>query len=341
MSAYRSTILVTGGTLGLGYWATYELACKNPQSKILVASRSDKNSAANSLNKLVARNQNTSAKSDVPQIEFRSLDLASNSNVRAFVKTFTSEGHPPISHLLLNAGIQFRQGKDYRRSADGVEATFAVNHVGHALLFFLLKPHLAHDARIVVVSSGTHDPAKKTSMPDPVYESAELLAHPTDKEGYEINMRGPQRYTSSKLANMLFTYALERRLKKARELGTTNWTVCAFDPGLMPGTGLARDMGPVVMFLAMHVLPHLTWLLRIVFKTDNVHLPQESGKNLAMAASESGKAAMERSGVYYEGAKVIPSSEDSHVDAKQEDLWRWTIDFVAEDETEKKRFETF
>lgn len=341
MSFYKSTILITGGTLGLGYWAAYELACKNPQSKIVIASRSDKDNAASSLNELVAHKHSTITNPDTPQIVFKPIDLASNENVRAFVQAFASESYAPISKLILNAGVQFRQGKEYRKSADGVEMTFAVNHVGHALLFFLLKPHLALDARIVIVSSGTHDSARKTSMPVPVYGSAELLAHPPDEEGYEINQRGPQRYTSSKLANVLFTYALERRFERAREAGNTNWTICAFDPGVMPGTGLAREMGPVVMFLGMYVLTHLIWLMKILFKTDNVHLPQESGRNLALAASIPGKDAVENSRVYFEGAKAIPSSADSQVAAKQEDIWQWTIDFLAQGEEEKKMFEIF
>lgn len=340
MSTYKSTILVTGGTLGLGYWTTFELASQHPDSKIVVANRSDQENAVEKLNKAV-QNQHNLKQSSTPQIEFMSLDLASTTNVRHFVQTFASSTYPPIKSLVLNAGLQYHQGKDIRLSPDGVESTFAINHLGHALLFFLLKPYLASDARIVITSSGTHDPAQKTMIPDAVFESAELLAHPTDHDGYEIKQRGAQRYSSSKLANVLFTYALERRLKGGRDAGHNSLTVVTMDPGLMPGTGLGRDLGPVIYWIANNVLTHLVWLLKLIIRSKNVHLPQESGKNQARLASQQGEKGVSTSGRYFEGDHEIASSVDSHDQAKQEDLWRWTVDFLAKDEKEKREFETF
>lgn len=61
---------------------------------------------------------------------------------------------------------------------DGVEMTFGVNHLGHFALVTGILDWLARPARIVVVSSGTHDPSKHTGMPDPRYTCAADLAHP-------------------------------------------------------------------------------------------------------------------------------------------------------------------
>ncbi|KAK5080284.1 hypothetical protein LTR70_008751 [Exophiala xenobiotica] len=341
MAAFTSTILITGGTTGLGYYTALLLAQRLPSAKIIIASRTDKVKAADTLNHDLQKETKTSTTSSIKQIEYLPLDLSSTPNIRAFVANYASKSYPPITALLLNAGLQYHSGKDLRLSADGIEITFAVNHLGHALLFFLLKPHLASNARIVITSSGTHDPAQKTPF-EAKYESAELLAHPTDKEGYATRMKGGQRYASSKLANVLFTYALDRRLKAAHDSrDAASWTVCAMDPGLMPGTALGRDAGAIVLWLFMHVATRLVWLLRLLTGNQNVHLPQESAANLARLASMVGKDAHESSGAYFEGGKEIDSSVASHDEGKQEDLWQWTVNFLARDEDEKKAFETF
>lgn len=338
MQVYDSTILITGGTTGLGYWTAYELAKRFPTSKVIIASRSDRDKAARTLTKSL---QADSKVSTTEQIEWMCLDLGSTAEVRKFISTFASKSYPPVTHLLLNAALQFHKGKSLHMSPDGVESTFAVNHLGHALLFFLLKPYLSVNARVVITGSGTHDPAQKTMIPDAVYESAELLAHPTDGQGYESKMKGGQRYASSKLASVLFTYALERRFKQARDEKRGGWTVAAFDPGLMPGTGLIRDAGPVMLWIAVHIMPRLLWLLRLLARSQNVHLPQESAKNLALLATMEGENARATSGTYFEGEKAIKSSVASYDDEKQEDLWRWTVDFLAKDEDEKNAIETF
>lgn len=116
------------------------------------------------------------------------------------------------------------------------------------------------------------------------------------------------------------------------------WTVTAFDPGLMPGTGLAREAGPVLQFLFTRVLPHLIWLLRRLV-SPNVHRPRESGEALARLAV--GQDVEGVSGKYFEGMREIQSSVESYVKEKQADLWAWTARFVAmgEDEDEVRSFE--
>lgn len=210
---------------------------------------------------------------------------------------------------------------------DGIETTFGVNHVGHALLFHLLYPFTGDDARVVVVASGTHDPAQKSGLPDAKYNTAEEIAHP--KAGEEkLNGRG--RYSTSKLTNILWTYALSRRFAGLKE---KHMTVVAFDPGLMPGTGLAREGNAIERFLWNHVLPRVMWLIRMTV-LENVHTPRESGENLAWAATESVET-----GVYFEGRRKIDSSVDSYDVGKQEDLWEWTVKNVAGSEEERRRFD--
>lgn len=318
MSNLKQSILITGGTSGLGFHAASLLARQFQDAKVVIAARKDPNSAAVKIN----------GKNGQKNVQFLPLDLGSQEKVRSFVKTWSDQKFPPISTLILNAGLQFPSGVHY--TSDRIEATFGVNHVGHALLFHLLQPFFATECRIVVVSSGTHDPAQKSGLPDAVYTSGEELAHPA---GDALKNDGRQRYATSKLCNVLWTYALHRRIS---QLTTRKLTVVAFDPGLMPGTGLAREAGPFLRFIWIYLLPALIPLLRRVFHP-NVHTQQDSGANLAFIATD--RNAKSKSGVYYEMRKEVPSSIDSYDESKQEELWSWTVKTLASNEQERKDFE--
>lgn len=320
MSKATGTVLVTGGTSGLGYHCTLQIAKWYPQYRILIASRSDPDSAATSINQITSQNN----------VEYVKLDLSSLTKIRSFVASYEKKDYPPIQALVLNAGLQIITGITY--TDDKIETTFAVNHVGHALLFYLLRPHLAPKARIVNVSSGVHDPAQKTGLPDPIYDNADKIAHPTAETA---KFHGRQRYATSKLCNVMWTYALNKRLEKGSS--GQNWTVTALDPGMMPGTGLARDASAGLQFVWKTILPRLIWLLRLLV-SPNIHTMQESG--LALAKLAVGKEVEGKSGLYFEGQEERKSSHDSYVVEKQEDLWEWTVKAVAKDEEEKRQFES-
>ena len=311
------TIFVTGGTSGLGYEAALHLAERNPTYHLVLASRTDLKDAAASINRITGHKN----------AQFLPLDLASLQQVRTFAANYGRARHPPIKMLLLNAGLQILNGVQY--TEDNIEKTFATNHVGHALLFYLLRTHLDKDCRIVVVASGTHDPAQKTGVPDAEYNSAEELAHPTAETAKN---NGRQRYATSKLCNVLWTYALHKHLE-ANRLDDYNWSVASFDPGLMPGTDLAREASAPLRFVWNHVLPHMRPLLRLAI-SPNIHSKRESGTALARLAS-----CPEGNGEYFEGLKAIRTSEVSYDAKKQEDLWMWTLSTVAKDEAEKRDFE--
>lgn len=168
-------------------------------------------------------------------------------------------------------------------------------------------------------------------MPEAVYESAELLAHPTPE--HIQNNGGAQRYSTSKLCNILWTYSLERR--RASEPQRLSWTVNAFDPGFMPGTGLARDNTAFLRFIWYQILPRITPLLRMMMGP-NVHSTRESGQALARLAI--GDDVQGVSGKYFEGVKEIKSGKLSYDEERQEELWGWTTKFVGRDEDEEARF---
>ena len=158
------------------------------------------------------------------------------------------------------------------------------------------------------------------------------MAHPDLKTAHKD---GVQRYSSSKLCNVLWTYAVDRHVKKAGK----QYKVNAFDPGLMFGTGLIREHGGIAQFLWYHILPRLTWLLKFM-TGPNTHTPKQSGFALARLAIGEDQGVKGVSGKYFEGLKDRNSSEASYDERKQEDLWEWTLKFLAQgDEGQKKKWE--
>ncbi len=204
---------MTGGSSGFGALAAQQLA-RSPGMRLLPGARS-------------------AAPDTLP------LDLARLDSVRAFAAQVRARlGDSRIDVLVLNAGGI--RPDDTGRTPDGYETTFAVNHLAHYLLLRLLLPAVADKARIILTTSGTHDPATGASLAVPRHADAELLAHP-DRDP-ERDPRpataGQHAYTAAKLCAVLTVRALHAHPGlRARHL-----TAIAYDPGQVFGTGLARDL---------------------------------------------------------------------------------------------------
>jgi NAD(P)-dependent dehydrogenase (short-subunit alcohol dehydrogenase family) len=231
------------------------------------------------------------------------LNLASLRSVRDFAASL--EG--PLHAIVCNAGIQLVGPTTF--TDDGFETTFQVNHLAHFLLVALLRDRLAPDGRVVVVSSGTHDPDRRTGMPAPRYTTAQELARPAPSDS---SAEGRRRYTTSKLCNVLFVSELARRAPLAAN---------AFDPGLMPGTGLARDYRPVQRLVWNRVLPGLT---RVV---PSLNTPERSGRVLARLVTDPALRAV--TGAYFLGARPRGSSIASYDREKARDLWETSERLIA------------
>jgi len=114
-------------------------------------------------------------------------------------------------------------------------------------------PQLADGARIVITSSGTHDPHEKTGVPEPRHANISLLAHPDHdpRADRTAAVGGMRAYSSSKLCNLMTALHLAR----SDEALSRGWSVLAYDPGLTPGTGLVRNQSWIVRFLIWPILP--------------------------------------------------------------------------------------
>ncbi|MEU2033910.1 SDR family NAD(P)-dependent oxidoreductase [Nocardia amamiensis] len=299
----QRTVLITGGTGSLGF-RTAEAILREPDRVVVITGR-----GADAVNAAAARLGDRAVG--------MSLDLASLSAVRRFARGFGELGLPPLHAIVCNAGTQIVSGTV--RTVDGIEQTFAVNHLAHFLLVRELLPTMARPGRIVFVASDTHDPAKPTGMPRPVYTTAWDLAHPDDSETVGPGLAGRRRYTTSKLCNVLATYEFARYL----DTGTVPpaVTVNAFDPGLMPGTGLGRDYRGIQGWAWRYLLPALTIIPGI-----NVHTPRRSAAALARLVLAPELA--ETTGRYFSGRREIKSSAESYDIAKGEDLWKTSMEII-------------
>ena len=307
----RRTALITGGTGSLGYQAARAIAADGDWVVVITGRRPDEVSRA-----AAALGAETGAETGA-EIVGMPLDLGVLADVRRFTGELVNRGLPPLHAIVCNAGIQTVSGAAV--TADGFEQTFAVNHLAHFLLVNELLAQLASPGRIVLVASDTHDPTKHTGMPAPAYTDARSLARP---DGERDNaLAGRRRYTTSKLCNVLMAYELARRLATSSVDGPPAVTVNAFDPGLMPGTGLARDYPTVQALAWRYLLPALT-----VVPGLNVHTPRRSGAALARLVTDPELAAV--TGRYFSGTREIRSSPDSYDLGKAADLWETSADLV-------------
>jgi NAD(P)-dependent dehydrogenase (short-subunit alcohol dehydrogenase family) len=298
------TVIVTGATGGLGRQAATDIAAAGKQWQVVLAAR-DVRRAERVSTEIAAATGNH----DVAAAE---LDLASLGSVRRFAAEHIAGSHPPISAIVCNAGIQITSGTTF--TEDGIETTFQVNHLGHFLLASLLRGSLAPSGRVIFVSSGTHDPDKATGMPAPRFTSAEGLAHPAPDAADRAAVEGRRRYTTAKLCNVLCTYELARRLDGGA-------TATAFDPGLMPGTGLARDYSRVQRLVWQYALPVLTPFV------PGVNTTARSGRNLSRLAIDPKLDGI--TGAYFSGDRPTGSSTESYDRRKATELWEASERLVA------------
>jgi NAD(P)-dependent dehydrogenase (short-subunit alcohol dehydrogenase family) len=182
------TVVVTGGNSGIGFETAAALAGMG--ARVLITARNaDKGRAA-----AAAIAQRCAGESQVQLVVF---DLADLSSVRQGADEILEQA-PRMDVLVNNAGLVLTERAE---TVDGLEATFAINHLGPFLLTNLLLDRLraSSPARIVNVASTAHRTARK--------------GIPFDDLQSERRYAGMRVYGQSKLANMLFTVELARRLR--------------------------------------------------------------------------------------------------------------------------------
>ncbi len=225
------TVVVTGANTGLGF-ETARILAQHGAAVVLACRTSDK--ATDAARRLRARVPGST-------LSTLTLDLSSLASVREAADQLRAE-HDRVDLLVNNAGML---GSSERTlTADGFEATFATNHLGvfafTGLVLDLLLP--VSGSRVVTVSSLTHRSRSATLDFDDLQS--------------ENRYRRNAAYGRSKLANLLFTYELQRRLTASKA-----HTVAVAAHPRQSRTAFTRDLNPVGRFVYGSRMRHLTGLV--------------------------------------------------------------------------------
>src|SRR6266700_1912627 len=264
--------LVTGANSGIGKEAALGLA-RLGATVVIVARNRKKCEATVSEIRQATGNQN---------VNLIVADLSSMMSVRGLASTFLGE-YPKLHVLINNAGTYLPKRIT---TADGYEAVFATNHLGHFLLTSLLLDLLKTSApsRIINVTSEAHRGAE--------IDFEDLMQ--------EKKYSGFHAYSQSKLANVLFTYQL------AKLLEGTGVTVNCLHPGVVR-TGFGKDQRGLMSILI------------------SVGSPFMMGPERAARAAVYLATSPEREGVtgkHFSKGREERSSEESYDMASAERLWK-------------------
>jgi NAD(P)-dependent dehydrogenase (short-subunit alcohol dehydrogenase family) len=285
-------VLLTGGTSGIGRAAARMLAERG--ATVVITGR-DQERGERTVTEL---SEETGG-----DISLLTADFAEQSEVRRLAREFRGKTDR-LDVLVHNVGT-YRPER--RVTSDGIEETFAVNHLApfsltHELIDLLVE---SAPARVVVVSSGLHQRGH-------IHFDDLQLARNYDTQ---------RAYAQSKLANVLFTYELARRLTG------TDVTANALHPGVIPSTRLGRDSG-----LWSTLVYHAIGSLPGVGKT-----PEEGASITAYLAASPDVENV--SGKYYASEdpksepKPIESSPESYNEKLQKRLWESSADLVGSTST--------
>jgi len=274
------TVLVTGGTGGIGKATATGLTAMGARVGI----------TGRDIARTRAATADVAAASGNPVVDPFPADMSSQAGVRRLAGEVLA-AYPRLDVLVNNAGAFWATR---RVTADGLEHTFAVNHLAPFLLTALLLDRLKASARarIVTMASGAHATGKIDFG---------------DLQG-ERRYSGQRAYSPSKLANILFTYELARRL------AGTGVTATVLHPGVAR-TGFAAENPPPMWKV---FLP----LIRPFLKTPD----QGAATSIYLACSPDVEGV---TGTYFAGCKPKTSSPSSYDTAAAARLWQISLDLVA------------
>ena len=256
----NKTILITGATDGIGKETARQLAMMD--ARVIIHGRN--------LEKAERVREEIIVAASNEKVEIMIADFSSLNQVRSLADQVLST-HEHLDVLINNAGVYTTKKAI---TPDGYEMTFAVNHLAHFLLTNLLHDRIkaSAPARIITVSSSAHFDAR--------FDIENLNA--------EKKFHGWGAYCISKLANLLFTFALARRLEKS------GVTANSLHPGFINTNILGRDVPG--------------------------RKPVAEGAETPVYLASSNEV-KDVSGQYFSQKQITPPSELSRDVALQEELW--------------------
>jgi NAD(P)-dependent dehydrogenase (short-subunit alcohol dehydrogenase family) len=257
----NKVVIVTGANSGMGMATTKAMLSEG--ARVIMLCRSEKR-GNEAYKKLLAEGF------DENKLELILCDLGDYASVRAFANQ-VKEKYDRIDVLINNAGFI---SLDRQETKEGLEMQFGVNHIGHFLLTTELLDLMGEGGRIVNVASGAHKTGKIH------FDDINL------KKGFNVI----KAYSQSKLANVLFTRELARRLS---DRGIT--VNCCHPGAVATNIGIDRDTG---------FGKTITGLLKPFFQT-----PEEGARTAIFLATD--ESVKDITGEYFYKCKIAKSSKRS------------------------------
>ena len=267
-------VVMTGATNGIGLAAAQKLA--ELGAELTIVARSEQRAA-------LALEQIRQAAGDAPAPEVAIADLSSQAEVRRLAAELLDR-YERIDVLVNNAGAVFRTR---RLTVDGIEESWAVNHLAPFLLTNLLLDRLKQ-----------HPPARIVTTASDAHQRSRIPFEDLPGEG-PWKSRGFARYGETKLANILFTAELARRLEGS------GVTANCYHPGLV-ATGFGRNNGRL-MNLAMSAIKPFA------------RTPEKGAETLVWLA-DSPDVSGENGGYFVDKRRTLPSAEARDMDVARQ-LW--------------------
>lgn len=300
------TCLITGGTAGIGLATARELAWLG--ATVVIAGRNRERGAA-AVETIQAATGNN-------RVEFLQADLSSQADIRRLAREFSAR-HNRLDVLVNNAGAIFALRQE---SVDGIEMTLALNHMAYFLLTTLLLDTMkaSAPARIINVSSMSHDSVKHFDFADPQARSAARRYPRSERASFVYSLFLPWahpcyvQYAQSKLANLLFTYELANRL------ADSGVTVNALHPGFV-NTSFMGGNGSYGWFMR-----RMAGLFAMS--------PERGAETLIYLASSQEVEGV--SGKYFVKCQPVESSPASHDPGAMRKLWQLSEELVVPERTE-------
>lgn len=281
------TVLVTGGTGGIGKATAIGLAALGAHVAIVGRDRGRAETAAADIRARAATHA-----VDTPEVDAFVADMSAQAEVRRLAGE-VADAYPRLDVLVNNVGGYWASR---HLTADGLERTFAVNHLAAFLLTNLLLDRLraSAPARVVMVSSGAQAMGRIDF---------------DDLQG-ERRYSGQRAYNQSKLANVLFTYELARRLERS------GVTANVLHPGVVRTAFAAED--------STTAMKAMTRLVRPFMKTP----AQGAATSIHLASAPDLEQV---TGQYFANSRPKRSSKHSYDETAAARLWQISADLVRLD----------
>lgn len=218
-------ILVTGGNSGIGFFSTIKLLKTQNYLYIPIRSLSRKEEFLLKLIKYFDKEYLDKYLNIIDNI-----DLANLENIQK-VRDYLIKKNVSLDVVILNAGLQYTGAFYPKVSKQGIELTFAVNHLAHFYLVNNLTGLINNnnESRIIITSSDVHDPESPGGNVGERAGLNNLINFKEEITGKYINFNSDKAYKNSKLCNILFAKELSKRLQmQASKISVITWA-----PGLV------------------------------------------------------------------------------------------------------------